>query len=71
MKYYITFESEGFSSSLLGVSGRSEHTWTATEETLPEKLRDLAKNRHKLIRIIKGEEVQFVQEIKIIGLEAK
>lgn len=70
MKYYITFQTQSFSSGTLLAtsSGPSyiETTWAATEEELPSVMARIDANKHKVIRVIKGVEVKFVQELKIL-----
>jgi len=62
-KYYITFEvisSGGFLGSTC-----SEMTWVATEETLAKELEGIASNRHRVKRVVYGEELKFSQPLVI------
>lgn len=70
MKFFVTFESVSFSSAfeLAGRKSTSELTWTSKDDS-PEELQkvldNIANNKYKVIRIVRGEEVEFVQRVEI------
>ena len=73
MKYFITFKTlstPGFLSgrSIFNSSEYTEHTWVATEETLQETLERVAVNKHTVVRIVKGFELDFKQGVQITSL---
>jgi hypothetical protein len=69
LKYFITFQSEHRPMLALEVY-KTEATWIAsTEAELHEKLKSIDANRHKVIRIVKGEDVPFVQSTSLVTLQ--
>jgi hypothetical protein len=70
MRYYITFQSQNFNSGLLSLHSSAtaftETTWTANEEELASTMARIDASKHKVIRIVKGVEVKFVQELRLL-----
>lgn len=66
MKYYVTFEIKNYGGLIAG--GRdSEHTWIceATDEALKTTLDNADRNKHRITRIVRGEEVTFKQVTQV------
>lgn len=42
---------------------RSEHTWSCTPDKLNDTIERVARNKHKVIRVVKGVEVDFEQRL--------
>jgi len=66
MNYYITFHSNAYRQIYSSEIQYAEHTWICTEEDLQETLASIEKNKHKVIRIVKGVEIDFVQKVIIL-----
>jgi hypothetical protein len=63
-KYFITFESRSImGASIFNSGGVSECTWSSSEEDINETIKRIDENKHRVIRVVKGVEIDFVNKL--------